>query len=62
MKVGLDLTKIKIKKFNEFQVIQESTSFDAEKAEEAAKNIGLDLTKGKKSDRIDLSKYGTDIE
>ena len=31
MKVGLDLTKPKIKKFNEFQVIQESSNFDADK-------------------------------
>ena len=62
MKVGLDLTKTKIKKFNEFQVIQESTSSDIEKAKEAAKNVGLDLTKEKQSDRIDLTKYGKDIE
>ena len=62
MKVGLDLTKTKIKKFNEFQVIQESKSFDIEKAREVAKNVGLDLTKEKSSDRIDLTKYGEDIE
>ena len=57
MKVGLDLTKIKIKKFNQFQVIQESTSFGIDKAKEASKNIGLDLTNEKQSDRIDLTKY-----
>lgn len=62
MEVGLDLTKTKIKKFNDFQVIQESKSFDIEKAKEAAQNIGLDLTKEKSVDRIDLSKYGKDIE
>jgi hypothetical protein len=62
MKVGLDLTKTKIKKFNEFQIIQESTSFDIEKAKEAFKIIGLDLTKEKQCDRIDLTKYGKDIE
>lgn len=62
MEVGLDLTKIKIKKFTEFQVIQESISFDIEKAKLAAKNVGLDLTKEKSSDRIDLIKYGKDIE
>lgn len=49
MEVGLDLTKIKIKKFTEFQVIQESISFDIEKAKLAAKNVGLDLTKEKSS-------------
>lgn len=62
MKVGLDLTKTKINKFNEFQVIQESTTFDSEKLKKAAKNVGLDLTKEKGSDRIDLTKYGKDIE
>ena len=62
MKVGLDLTKIKIKKFNQFRVIQESKSFGIEKAEESSKNIGLDLTNEKQSDRIDLTKYGKDIE
>ena len=49
MEVGLDLTKIKIKKFTEFQVIQESISFDIEKAKLVAKNVGLDLTKEKSS-------------
>lgn len=53
--------KIKIKKFNEFS-IQESTSYDLEMAKEAAKNCGLDLTKNKQSDIIDLTKYGKDIE
>ena len=62
MKIGLDLTKTKIKKFNEFEVIQESTSFDIEKAKESSKNIGLDITKEKQSDKIDLTKYGKDIE
>ena len=62
MKVGLDKTKTKIKKFNEFQVIQESSNFDAEKLKKAAENVGLDLTKEKGSDRIDLTKYGKDIE
>ncbi|MCF8298117.1 MAG: hypothetical protein K9J13_11270 [Saprospiraceae bacterium] len=63
MKVGLDLTKPKIKKFKDF-VIQESSSssFDLERAKEASKNIGLDLTKEKQSDKIDLTKYGEDIE
>ena len=49
MKVGLDLTKSKIKKFNEFQTIQESSTFDAEKL-----NVGLDLTKEKGSDGKDI--------
>jgi hypothetical protein len=62
MEVGLDLTKTNIKKFNEFQIIQESKSFDIEKAKEASKNIGLDLTKEKTGDIIDLTKYGKDIE
>lgn len=62
MKVGLDLTKTKIKKFNEFQVIQESSNFDVEKLKKAAENVGLDLTKEKGSDIIDLTKYGKDIE
>jgi len=57
MKVGLDLTKPKIKKFNEFQVIQESSNFDADKLKKTAENVGLDLTKEKGSDRIDLTKY-----
>jgi len=62
MKVGLDLTKIKIKKFNQFQVIKESKYFGLDKAMEASKNIGIDLTNEKQSDRIDLTKYGKDIE
>lgn len=62
MKVGLDLTKTKIKKFNELQVLQESSNFDAEKLKKSAENVGLDLTNGKVSDRIDLTKYGKDIE
>ncbi len=62
MKIGLDLTKTKIKKFNEFRVIQESSVFDAKKLKKSAENVGLDLTKEKGSDRIDLIKYGKDIE
>jgi hypothetical protein len=62
MKVGLDLTKTKIKKFNEFHVIQESSNFDADRLKKASENIGLDLTKKKGSDRIDLTKYVKDIE
>lgn len=62
MKVGLDLTKIKIKKFNEFKVIQESSNFDADKLNKSSENVGLDLTKEKGSDKIDLTKYGKDIE
>lgn len=62
MKVGLDLTKIRIEKFDQFQVIQESKSSDIDKAKEASKNIGLDLTNEKQSDIIDLTKYGKDIE
>lgn len=61
MEVGIDLTKIKIKKYSEF-IIQESTSLDAEKAKEASKNIGIDLTMSQKNDKIDLTKYGKDIE
>lgn len=38
----------------------EAINYD--KAKEAAKNVGLDLTKEKSSDRIDLTKYGEDIE
>jgi hypothetical protein len=59
MKVGLDLTKIK--KDDGF-IIQESTSFDFENAKITAKNIGIDLTNKKQSDKIDLTKYGKDIE
>jgi hypothetical protein len=61
MKVGLDLTKPKIKKFKDF-IMRESSSFDLERAKEASKNVGLDLTKEKQSDKIDLTKYGEDIE
>ena len=57
MKVGLDLTEIKIKKSNEFLVIQESISNNIEKAMEASKNVGIDLTKEKGSDRIDLVSF-----
>jgi hypothetical protein len=62
MKVGLDLTKVKIKKFNELKAVQESSTFDVEKLKKSAENVGLDLTKEKVSDRIDLTKYGKDIE
>jgi len=33
-----------------------------DKAKEASKNIGIDLTNEKQNDRIDLTKYGKDIE
>lgn len=61
MEVGLDLTKTKIKKFDEF-IVKESSSFNLEKAREAAKNCGLDLTKEQTNNIIDLTKYGKDIE
>ena len=61
MEIGLDLTKTKIKKFRELHNIQESVSYDIEKAMIAAENVGLDLTKEKGSDKIDLTKYGEDI-
>lgn len=61
MKVGLDLTKVIIKKVSDFY-IKESTSLDLEKAKIAFENCGLDLTKNKSTDKIDITKYGEDIK
>lgn len=62
MEVGLDLTNIKIDKFNDFNIIQESVSEDIEKIKMCMNNVGLDLTKESGSDIIDLTKYGKGIE
>ena len=62
MEVGLDLTNIKIEKFNDFNIIQESVSEDIEKVKMYMNSVGLDLTKESGNDIIDLTKYGKDIE
>ena len=62
MEVGLDLTNIKIEKFNDFNIVQESVSEDIEKVKMYMNNVGLDLTKESGNDIIDLTKYGKDIE
>lgn len=62
MEVGLDLTNIKIEKFNDFNIIQESVSEDIEKIKLCMNNVGLDLTKESGNDIIDLTKYGKGIE
>ncbi len=62
MEVGLDLTNIKIEKFNDFNIVQESISEDIEKVKMYMNNVGLDLTKESGNDIIDLTKYGKDIE
>ena len=62
MEVGLDLTNIKIEKFNDFNIIRESVSEDIEKVKMYMNNVGLDLTKESGNDIIDLTKYGKDIE
>ena len=60
VKIGLDLTRHKIKKFDDF-VIQESASYNLESAKISSKKIGLDLTNNSHN-KIDLTKYGEDIE
>ena len=62
MEVGLDLTNIKIEKFNDFNIVQESISEDIEKVKMYMNSVGLDLTKESGNDIIDLTKYGKDIE
>ncbi len=62
MEVGLDLTNIKIEKFNDFNIIKESVSEDIEKVKMYMNNVGLDLIKESENDIIDLTKYGKDIE
>ena len=57
MKVGLDLTNIKIEKFNDFNIIRESVSEDIEKVKMYMNNVGLDLIKESENDIIDLTKY-----
>ncbi len=57
MEVGLDLTNIKIEKFNDFNIIKESVSEDIEKVKMYMNNVGLDLIKESENDIIDLTKY-----
>jgi hypothetical protein len=45
IKIGLDLTKIKIKKFEEFNYQTADKIPDMEKIKRASINVGLDLTK-----------------
>jgi hypothetical protein len=62
LKIGLDLTKSKIKKFNDF-IIQESiNNIDMNLIEKSLQNIGIDLVNGKSGYKIDITKYGKDIE
>ncbi len=61
IQVGLDLTKTKIKKFDEF-LVQESVDTNIEMIKKSVQNIGLDLVNDKSGYKIDISKYGKDIE
>jgi hypothetical protein len=58
--IGLDLTKSKLKKFNEF-IIQEPISDNLKESGELSGKIGLDLTNNSHN-KIDLTKYGEGIE
>ncbi|MDY0270197.1 hypothetical protein [Trichloromonas sp.] len=65
LKVGLDLTKPKIKKFNEFNelIIQESiNNTDVNLIKKSFQNIGIDIVNDKSGYKIDITKYGEDIE
>ena len=64
IKVGLDLTKINIKKFDEY-IVEEAKVGEEISDEELKKrslNIGLDLLNDKSGYKIDMTKYGEDIE
>ena len=59
LKIGLDLTKPKIKRFNEF-IIQESiNNTDVGLIENSIQNIGIDIVNDKSGYKIDITKYGT---
>jgi len=64
MEVGLDLTKTRITKFNEFKILESSISEFIEIDDNDEVVIGLDLINfdSKKVKTIDLSKYGKDIK
>lgn len=63
IEIGLDLTKTKIKKFNEYiidnQKINEKINND--EIIKNSSNIGLDLVNDKSGYKIDITKYGEDI-
>lgn len=60
MEVGLDLTKVNIKRFDEY--ITEEEKVSGEELKKRALNIGLDLINNKSGYKIDITKYGKDIE
>jgi hypothetical protein len=61
IEIEVDLTKIKIKKYIEF--ITERLKTDTEiKVNPKNIEMGLDLTNNKSGYKIDLTKYGTDID
>ena len=54
LKIGLDLTKPKIKKFNDF-IIQESiNNIDINLIKKSLQNIGIDLVNDKSGYKIDI--------
>lgn len=56
IEVGLDLTKIKIEKFKEYN-IQESNLTDLDINKISNHVVGLDLVSGRSGYKIDISKY-----
>lgn len=54
--IGLDLTKTKIKKYNEF-IIEKYNNINHNIVLPPIIEVGLDLTKQQLNDKIDLTKY-----
>jgi hypothetical protein len=61
--ISLDLTKTKIKKFDEYiaEKLKVNEEIDNEEIKRRLSDIGLDLVNNKSGYKIDLTKYGEDI-
>ena len=62
--IGLDLTKTNIKKFNEYVIVESRIceKMDEDKLKRIMSDVGLDLMNDKSGYKIDITKYGKDIE
>ena len=62
IKIGLDLTKMKIKKFDEIiEELKVNEEVNDEEIKRRASKIGLDLVNNRSGYKIDITKYGKDI-
>lgn len=61
IEVGLDLTKLNIKKFGEYIIEKSIEIISEEELKKRTSNVGLDLVNNKSGYKIDITKYGEDI-